>query len=405
MRKVRKPNQPRSEVIANQEKILANQELIKQSQAKLDLLMASQETILANQEAIKSQHLKLDLLLSAHDRLVDDYEPLGEMIGSSPGFQQALKDALSVAETRATVLIRGETGTGKELLAHAIHAHSPRHERPFVTVNCAALPAGLVESELFGYEKGAFTSALGRKAGRFELADGGTIFLDEIGEVPLETQGKFLRVLQRGEFERLGATESVRVNVRIIAATNQPLEQLVAEKKFRSDLFFRLNVFPITLPPLRERQTDIPLLVNYFVEKYRARFRKPVTSISEESLRQLQAYHWPGNIRELEHLIERAVLTAEGEVLHVRLPEVSIDSAVPIDSLLRPEKPPGAAVNSNGFRPVTLAEHERAYLAQVLDYTRGRIAGSGGAAEILGLPPSTLRSRMKKLGLKSPPER
>jgi formate hydrogenlyase transcriptional activator len=404
MRKPRKQSEPRSEVIANQEKILANQEMIKQSQAKLDLLLASQETVLANQEAIKAQQAKLDLLLVTHDRLVDDYEPIGEMIGSSPGFQQALKDALSVSETNTTVLIRGETGTGKELLAHAIHAHSPRRDRPFVTVNCAALPAGLVESELFGYEKGAFTSALGRKPGRFELADGGTIFLDEIGEVPLETQGKFLRVLQRGEFERLGGTQSVRVNVRIIAATNQPLEQLVAEKKFRSDLFFRLHVFPITLPPLRERREDIPLLAAHFVEKFRARFRKSVTSISEDSLKRLLDYHWPGNIRELEHLIERAVLTSEGEVLEVSLPAIPIGPAVPIDALVPPMRHEGAHGAANGFQPVTLAEHERAYIARVLEHTRGRIAGAGGAAEILGLPPSTLRSRMKKLGLKTPAE-
>ena len=198
-----------------------------------------------------------------------------------------LDDALNVAPTDATVLLRGETGTGKELLAYAIHQHSLRRHRPFVIVNCAALPPSLIESELFGYEKGAFTGAMLRKPGRFELADGGTIFLDEIGEVPLEIQGRFLRVLQNGVFERLGSTKSVRVKVRIIAATNQPLEQLVNEQKFRADLFYRLNVFPITLPPLRERPSDIPLLVRHFVDKYNARFNRSVTTISEQSLRAL----------------------------------------------------------------------------------------------------------------------
>ncbi|HNG30383.1 MAG TPA: sigma 54-interacting transcriptional regulator, partial [Blastocatellia bacterium] len=267
---------PKNEIIANQLKILANQERIKQNQEKLDLLLASQETILANQEQIQQLELKLSQLLSEEARLVDEREPFGEMIGACPAFQQVLQDALNVAETETTVLLRGETGTGKELMAQAIHSHSPRKHRPFVIVNCAALPAGLIESELFGYEKGAFTGALQRKPGRFELADGGTIFLDEIGEVPLETQGRFLRVIQTGVFERLGSTKSVRVKVRIIAATNQPLEQLVSERKFRADLFYRLNVFPITLPPLRERVADIPLLVRHFVKKYSMRFNRVI---------------------------------------------------------------------------------------------------------------------------------
>jgi len=391
---------PRDEVIANQHRILANQELIKESQAKLDLLLASSATILAGQEVIRDQQTRLDLLLANQDRLLDGQELIGEMIGASPAFQQALRDALSVAEADTTVLIRGETGTGKELLAHAIHAHSPRRHRPLVIVNCAALPTGLVESELFGYERGAFTGAPGRKPGRFDLADGGTIFLDEIGEVPPEVQGRFLRVLQSGEFDRLGGTQTVRVNVRVIAATNQPLDQLVAERRFRADLFYRLNAFPITLPPLRERRDDIALLVNHFAEKFRLRFKRPVSSISQDSLAHLRDYHWPGNIRELEHLVERAVLTAESEVLKITLPPPTRGAVVPLESATH-QTPPAS---ENGTQLVTLAAHDRAYLERVLRHTHGRVSGPRGAAAILGLKPSTLRSRMKKLGLSLPPE-
>ena len=393
----------KDEVIANQRKILANQEQIKQNQDKLDLVLASQETILANQEQIRQLEDRLSHLLVDQDRLLDEPDPLGEMVGTSAVFQRMMKDALNVAETNTTVLLRGETGTGKELLAHAIHAHSPRRHRPFVIVNCAALPPSLIESELFGYEKGAFTGASQRKPGRFELADGGTIFLDEIGEVPLETQGRFLRVLQTGVFERLGSTQSVSVKVRILAATNQPLEHLVNERRFRADLFYRLNVFPITLPPLRERQTDIPHLIHYFARIFSARFKRPITSISKQSLEALQEYHWPGNIRELEHLVERAVLSADGEVLKLSLPSIVIEPAIPLSAELTGGKP--TATKGAGDKPlrlVTLAEHERSYLEKVLRHTRGRISGPRGAAEILGLPSSTLRSRMKKLGLKIP---
>ncbi|HZS06113.1 MAG TPA: sigma 54-interacting transcriptional regulator [Blastocatellia bacterium] len=397
----------KDEVIANQQRILANQDQIKQNQAKLDLLLASQETILANQQRIRELEARLSRLLTDQDSLTDESEPISEMIGASPGFQWALKDALNVAEAETTVLLRGETGTGKELLAHAIHAHSQRRQHPFVVVNCAALPTGLIESELFGYEKGAFTGAAQRKPGRFELADGGTIFLDEIGEVPLETQGRFLRVLQTGIFERLGGTQSTRVKVRIIAATNQPLEHLVNERRFRADLFYRLNAFPITLPPLRERQADIPLLVQHFVRKYSARFKRAITSISEQSLRDLLQYHWPGNIRELEHLVERAVLTSESEILKIALPAISIEPAIPLNAELNGRGRmalPAVSKNEERAPLVTLAENERAYIEKVLRRTRGRISGPRGAAEILGLPASTLRSRMKKLGLKIPAE-
>lgn len=392
----------KDEIISNQLKILANQDLIKHNQNKLDLLLASQETILANQEQIRELETKLSQLLAEEARLADDYDPFGEMIGSSDPFQHVLREALKVAETDTTVLLRGETGTGKELLAHAIHSHSPRKHRPFIIVNCAALPSGLIESELFGYEKGAFTGASQRKAGRFELADGGTIFLDEIGEVPIETQGRFLRVIQTGIFERLGSTKSVRVKVRIIAATNQPLERLVSQRKFRADLYYRLNIFPITLPPLRERTSDIPLLVRYFVKKYSVRFNRVINSIHEQSLIGLQDYHWPGNIRELENLIERSVLTAETDILKIKLPDADLEPAISINDALNgsiPAHPGHASPLDQPFRLITLAENERALIQRTLRHTGGRISGPQGAAEILGLPASTLRSRMKKLGI------
>ncbi|MCG3162420.1 MAG: DNA-binding transcriptional activator HyfR [Acidobacteria bacterium] len=305
------------------------------------------------------------------------------------------EDALNVAPTDATVLLRGETGTGKELLAYAIHQHSLRNRGPFVIVNCAALPPSLIESELFGYEKGAFTDAQLSKPGRFELADGGTIFLDEIGEVPLEIQGRFLRVLQTGVFERLGGTKSVRVKVRIIAATNQPLEQLVNEGKFRADLFYRLNVFPIMLPPLRERPADIPLLTRHFIDKFNARFKRSITSISQQSLDALERYQWPGNVRELEHLVERAVLSTKGEILQIVPPAPRVEPA--INNRL-PETVTAAPENSR-MRLASLTENEQAHIQMVLRHTGGRISGPQGAAKILGVPPSTLRSRIKKLGL------
>ncbi|MBA3440849.1 MAG: sigma-54-dependent Fis family transcriptional regulator [Pyrinomonadaceae bacterium] len=361
------------EVIANQQKILANQEVI---QAKL-------AQVLTNQESLQT---------------------MPEMVGTSDKFEAMLKEAQSVAATDTAVLLRGETGTGKELLAHHIHARSQRRHLPLMTVNCAALPPGLIESEIFGYEKGAFSGAFQRRTGRFEVAHGGTIFLDEIGELPLETQGKFLRVLQHGTFERLGSSRTLKVDVRLIAATNQPLEHLVADRKFRPDLFYRLNVFPITLPPLRERREDILPLIYYFTKKYRARFSKPISSINKASLERLYEYHWPGNIRELQHLIERAVLIAEGEELDIVLPlALEKEVAVRDSSFSNGQgKTISHATSTHPFEMVTLEENERRHTEKVLRHTRGRIAGSSGAAAILGVPPSTLRSRMKKLGLKLP---
>ncbi len=341
--------------------------------------------------------------LDAYQRpVLDEYEPVGELVGASRAFQRALKDALNVAPTDTTVLLQGETGTGKELLAYAIHQHSLRKSGPFVVVNCAALPPSLIESELFGYEKGAFTGAQLRKPGRFELADGGTIFLDEIGEAPLDIQGRFLRVLQTGVFERLGSTKSVRVKVRIIAATNQPLEQLVNDRKFRADLFYRLNVFPITMPPLRQRSDDIPDLVRHFVDKYNARFNRSISSISKQSLHALEQYHWPGNIRELENLVERAILSADGGMLKIAPPAIRVEPGISIND--KPTQTITAAPENtpeNGSkRLVSLMENEESHIRMVLRHTGGRISGPRGAAAILGVPPSTLRSRIKKLGLK-----
>jgi formate hydrogenlyase transcriptional activator len=316
---------------------------------------------------------------------------LEEPIGVSAAFKRALQQVAQVGPTDATVLITGETGTGKELIARRLHAVSARRQRALVVVNCAALPASLVESELFGHERGAFTGALQRRLGRFELAHGGTIFLDEVGELPLEVQAKLLRVLQEREVDRVGGTSPVKVDVRVIAATNQPLERLVAEGRFRADLFYRLNVYRLALPALRERREDIWLLADHFVRRFRARFDKAVWSIDEGSMERLLGYEWPGNVRELEHAIERAVLLAEGAELHI---EVPADGPTGRAETAGPVPPPPVAAPL-----VSLAEQERQYIQEVLRRTGGQVGGKGGAAEILELPTSTLRSRMTKLGL------
>jgi DNA-binding NtrC family response regulator len=329
---------------------------------------------------------KLESQVSYLKEAIKEVHNFEEMVGASPAFKKLMRDVETVAWSDSTVLILGETGTGKELVARAIHARSSRFENPLVTVNCAALPMGLIESELFGHEKGAFTGALHRKLGRFELANGATIFLDEVGELSVETQSKLLRVLESGEFERVGGTGTLKVDVRVLAASNRQLDQLVEEGKFRSDLFYRLNVFPITVPTLRARVGDIRLLANFFAQKYRSRFGKKITAIDETSIQRLECCDWPGNIRELEHVIERAVLMAQGEVLTIDLP-------------LCDPKGASAAIASSS-KLLTLGEIERNYIQDVLRRTGGHIAGKGGAAEILGLPPSTLRSRIKKLRVK-----
>lgn len=308
-----------------------------------------------------------------------------ELIGSSTSLKTILKHVERVAPTDSTVLITGETGTGKELIARAIHNLSPRKNKPLVKINCAAIPTGLIESELFGHEKGAFTGALARKMGRFEVADKGTIFLDEIGELPLELQSKLLRVLQEDEFERVGGTQTFKVNVRVIAATSRNLEQLSKSGQYRPDLFYRLHVFPIHLPALREREGDIPVLAQYFVRKLAANCGKKIDRIPERMMTALQQYSWPGNIRELEHVIERAVILSEG-------PELE-----PIDWL----SPASSKVSGNEKTP-TLEEMERQHIRDVLEQTNWRVSGPTGAASVLGLKPTTLEARMKRLGIARP---
>ena len=305
-----------------------------------------------------------------------------DIVGESTGLRHVLRDIETVAPTDATVLIQGETGTGKELLARAIHRLSPRRERTFIKLNCAAIPAGLLESELFGHEKGAFTGAISRRMGRLELAHEGTLFLDEIGEMPLDLQPKLLRALQEREIERLGGTQNIHVDVRLIAATNRDLERMVAEKQFRSDLYYRLKVFPVLSPPLRDRRSDIPMLVRHFVDKHCRRMGKSIASIPEEAMEALVRWKWPGNIRELENFIERAVILTRGNVLHVLLAEL-----VNTESAVTSEVDP------------TLETADREHILRVLRETGGMIGGPDGAAERLGLKRTTLNSKLKKLGI------
>jgi formate hydrogenlyase transcriptional activator len=301
-----------------------------------------------------------------------------QIVGNSPALESVLKYVQLVGPTDSTVLILGETGTGKELIARAVHSASPRCGRPFVKLNCAAIPAELLESELFGHERGAFTGAVAQRLGRFEAANSGTLFLDEIGDIPLALQAKLLRVLQEQEFERLGSTITRRADVRIVAATNQDLVALVADKQFRMDLYYRLNVFPIALPPLRERVSDIPLLVNHFREKYCAGMSKQLSEISEDSMDGLKKYPWPGNIRELQNFIERAVILTRGDVLELPL--------LPSVTLTKKE-------------PVTLREAERHHLLKTLEATNWVVGGPFGAAVRLGMPRTTLMAKMQKHGI------
>ncbi|MGA9390116.1 MAG: sigma 54-interacting transcriptional regulator [Candidatus Sulfotelmatobacter sp.] len=303
-----------------------------------------------------------------------------EIIGEDPEILKVLSQVKVVAPTDATVLILGETGTGKELVARAVHRMSERRDRSFIKMNCAAIPTGLLESELFGHEKGAFTGAVSQKLGRLELADMGTLFLDEVGDIPLEIQPKLLRVLQDKEFERLGSTRTISVNVRLIAATNRDLVKSIAERQFRSDLFYRLHVFPIRIPPLRERRQDIPPLVRYFVQKLARRMGKQIDSIPSETLEKMMEWKWPGNIRELENLVERSVILTEGDTLHVPSAE------------LQPRA-------ENAETSETLKTTEREHIIRVLRETGGVISGAHGAAVRLGLPRTTLQSKMQKLGI------
>ena len=309
-----------------------------------------------------------------------------EIVGTSAALKAVLKQVEVVAPTESTVLILGETGTGKELIARAIHTASSRSRRPFVKLNCAAIPTGLLESELFGHEKGAFTGAIAQRIGRFELADGGTVFLDEVGEIPLELQPKLLRVLQEREFERLGSTRTLRTDARLIAATNRELQKMVEQRKFREDLFYRLNVFPICVPSLRERSEDIPLLVNHFAQRFARRMNRTIETIPAETMAALTRYPWPGNIRELQNLIERAVILSRGPVLQIPLHD--------LDNRTAPRR-------DNG-NDQTLEAAERAHILTILNETRWVLAGSRGAAARLGMNRSTLQFRLKKLGIVRP---
>ena len=345
------------------------------------LIVDITDRVLAEAERARLQ--EQNLYLQEEIKSVHNFE---EIIGRSPALLAVLDKVSRVAATDATVLITGETGTGKELIARAIHSHSRRAAKPLIKLNCAALPAGLVESELFGHEKGAFTGAIARRIGRFELADGGTLFLDEIGELPLETQAKLLRVLQEHEIERGGGGAAIPVNVRITAATNRDLLRAVREKTFREDLYYRLSVFPVSLPPLRERAEDISLLVRFLVDRFAARVGKRFEGVSRATVDRLSSYRWPGNIRELENVLERAIILATGPVL-----DFEIDG----------ERPPDPAT-AEGITPSSLEEVERRHILAILERTHWILDGPRGAAGILGLHPNTLRSRLKKLGIARP---
>lgn len=310
------------------------------------------------------------------------HSDFAEIVGENSGLKGILKQVETVAPLDATVLILGETGTGKELIARAIHRLSRRRDRTFVKLNCAAIPSGLLESELFGHEKGAFTGAVGQKIGRLELANNGTLFLDEVGDIPLEVQPKLLRALQEKEFERLGSTRTISVDVRLVAATNRELERMVAEKQFRSDLYYRLKVFPIQIPPLRDRQDDIPLLVRYFVDLHARRMDKRIETIPAETMEELARWHWPGNVRELENFIERAVILTSGPILRAPLIELE------------------ASPQAISAAPSTLEATEREHILQALRAAKGMIGGPKGAAKRLGLKRTTLNSKMKKLRIK-----
>ena len=352
-------------------------EALKKSHNELERQAVELRTALSEIKTLKDRLEAENIYFRHENKMKHRFE---HILGKSDGLKYALYRAEQVAPMNTTVLILGETGTGKELIAFAIHDMSPRKERPLITVNCAALPSNLIESELFGREKGAFTGADTRQVGRFEVAHGSTLCLDEIGELPLEVQAKLLRVIQHNEFERLGSSQTVKVDVRIVATTNRDLEEEVRKGRFRQDLYYRLNVFPITVPPLRQRKEDIPLMVESFLDRYSRKLGKQITSIQKETLKALQDYPWPGNVRELESIVERAVILCPGPVL--QLADKLEISFPPLSSAVR-----------------TLEETERNQILKILSETRWHIEGKDGAAAILGLHPSTLRARMHKLGI------
>jgi formate hydrogenlyase transcriptional activator len=352
-------------------------------------------------EALRDQLAKEKAYLEEEVRTEHDF---GEIIGESAALRRVLKEVETVAPTGSTVLIRGETGTGKELIARALHEHSPRQGRTFVKLNCAAIPTGLLESELFGHEKGAFTGAISQKVGRFELAHQGTLFLDEVGDVPPELQPKLLRVLQEQEFERLGSTKTIRVDVRLVAATNRDLAQMVADGEFRSDLYYRLNVFPLLLPPLRERRDDIPRLVRHFTQQFARRMGRRIETIPSAVMDALVRYPWPGNVRELQNVIERAVILSPGPSLQVPLGDLQSAERTPRSPL--PSGREEAGVRGQTPAPpaatVTLAAAEREHILGALRETDWVLGGPKGAAARLGMKRSTLHWKMKKLGISRP---
>ena len=335
-----------------------------------------EETGFANISEFEGDEMNLDAQTSSEPCFED-------IVGRSPALQQVLHQVMIVAPTDSTVLLHGETGTGKELIARAIHNLSSRRERPYVRMNCAAIPSGLLESELFGHEKGAFTGAVIQRKGRFELADGGSLFLDEIGDISLELQPKLLRAIQEQEFERLGSSRTIQVNVRLVAATHRDLQAMIREEKFREDLFYRFNVFPIEIPPLRERREDIPLLVNYFVSKVSGRMGRQIRSIPKRTMEMLTNCPWKGNIRELANFIERAVILSRGHELDVPISELPTSSEISV-----------AIGASSTFR-----QAESSVIIDALRATTGRIAGKGGAAERLGLKRTTLQNKIRRLGI------
>lgn len=357
-----------------------DQDLLSQVGAQVAIAV---ENALAFQEIaeLKNKLTEEKLYLEDEIRTEHNFE---EIVGESAVLKSLLSQVQTVAPTDSTVLITGETGTGKELIARALHNLSGRHDRTFVKINCAAIPTGLLESELFGHEKGAFTGAIAQKLGRFELADKGTLFLDEVADIPLELQPKLLRVLQEQEFERLGSTRTCRVDVRVVAATNRDLARMVETAAFRSDLFYRLNVFPVAVPPLRERPEDIATLVRYFAQRYARRMNRHIETVSTDTIAALERYHWPGNVRELENLIERAVILSPSPVLHIPISELK-------------SNPDGHAIGL-----ATLAEAERDHILRALEESKWVLGGPKGAAAMLGMKRTTLQSRMQKLGISRP---
>jgi PAS domain S-box-containing protein len=321
---------------------------------------------------------------------IKSLDNIEEIVGQSLPLLKVMKSARQVAQTDSTVLVLGETGTGKELIARTIHRGGNRSDRPFIKLNCATLPEKLVESELFGHESGAYTGADRQRRGRFEMADGGTLFLDEIGELPLDLQAKLLRVLQEGQFERVGGSKTLSVDVRVIAASNRDLQRDIDVGRFRADLFYRLNVYPIVAPPLRDRKEDIPLLVEYFVMKITRRIDKPIKRIPYATIEEMQAYDWPGNVRELKNVVERSIITSPADELW--MPE----------ALGKRRAQPNVHESTDSGKPATLATVEKSHITRVLESTGWRISGPKGAALILDLKPSTLRYRMKKLGIETP---